>query len=60
MPWDAKSFRSKHNKSLTMLQAREASRQANAILKRTGDDALAIRTANANIKRKKGKKNGKG
>jgi hypothetical protein len=60
MPWTGASFKSRHNQSLTMLQAKSAARQANAILKKTGDDGLAIRTANAAIKRKKGKKSAKG
>ena len=52
MPWTPANFKSRHNHSLTMLQAKSAARQANAILKKTGDDALAIRTANARVKRK--------
>ena len=51
MPWTGKSFRAKHNKSLTPLQANSAARQANAILKSGAPDRVAIATANAHIKR---------
>lgn len=50
MPWDAKSFKAKHNHSLTAGQAKKASAQANAILKKTGDEGLAIAVANKNAK----------
>ncbi len=56
-PWNAKSFRNKHNKSLTMAQAMEAARIANAILRDTGDESKAIRVANSMVGR--GKKKGK-
>jgi len=56
MPWDAKSFRSKHNRSLTPAQAKKASKQANAILKKTGDEGLAIAVANKDAKRKPARK----
>ena len=46
MPWDAKSFKSKHNHKLTGKQAGKAAKMANAILERTGDEGLAIATAN--------------
>lgn len=51
MPWTGKSFRSRHNKSLTPEQAGEASRVANAILRDTGDEGKAIRIANAQANR---------
>jgi uncharacterized protein YdaT len=50
MPWDAKSFAERHNKKLSGAKAAKASSIANAILKRTGDEALAIKTANARAK----------
>lgn len=45
MPWDAKSFAT-HNHALHGAGAGKAASIANAILKRTGDDGLAIATAN--------------
>lgn len=47
MPWDARSFASRHNHSLHGEAAGKAASIANAILKRTGDEGLAIATANA-------------
>ena len=46
MPWDAKSFRRKHNKRLSAGKARKAARVANAILGESGDEGKAIRIAN--------------
>lgn len=46
MPWTGEQFRERHNKSLTPAEADEAAKIANAILKRTGDERLAIATAN--------------
>lgn len=45
MPWTPKSFAAKHNKSLSGAGAAKAASMANAILKRSGDDGLAIATA---------------
>lgn len=45
MPWDAKSF-ARHNHALHGESAAKAASIANAILKRTGDEGLAIATAN--------------
>ncbi len=53
MPWDAKSFR-KHNKKLSLEQAKVAAEIANGVLARTGDEGKAIRIANGSFK--KGKK----
>jgi uncharacterized protein YdaT len=50
MPWSPEEFASRHNKKLSGGQAAKASKIANAILKRTGDEALAIKTANARAK----------
>ncbi len=55
MPWVAKTFREKHNKNLTLRQARKAASIANGILRETGDEGLAIKTANAKVKKGKGK-----
>lgn len=46
MPWDAASFRRKHNQSLSPTQAKSAAKQANAILSKTGDEGMAIAVAN--------------
>lgn len=51
MPWNANTFR-KHNKRLSKSQSGKAARQANAILRKTGDEGLAIAVANKNAKRK--------
>ena len=56
MPWDAKSFRSKHNKKLLPAAAGKAAGIANAVLRRTGDEGLAIATANARAKGQKRKR----
>jgi len=45
MPWDAHSF-AHHNHSLGPSEALHASHIANAILRRSGDEGLAIATAN--------------
>jgi uncharacterized protein YdaT len=52
MPWDEKSFKTKHNKSLTPKKAGKAAKIANAILKKTGDEGKAIAIANAKVKKK--------
>ena len=51
MPWDAKSFRTKHAKNLTHNQAAKAAEMANAMLRSGADEGIAIATA---IKRSKG------
>jgi uncharacterized protein YdaT len=59
VPWTPKSFKSKHNKKLSPAKANKAAEIANDILRRTGDEARAIRGANSVVKpkkRKKGKK----
>jgi len=50
MPWTPAEFKKKHNQSLTDAQAKIAARIANAILKESGDEAKAIRVANARVK----------
>lgn len=52
MPWDADSFK-KHNHGLTYKEAGKAAKQANAILEKTGDEGLAIATANRDSKKHK-------
>jgi uncharacterized protein YdaT len=47
MPWTAEEFKQKHNKKLSPAKAAHAAKVANAVLKQTGDDAKAIRIANA-------------
>jgi uncharacterized protein YdaT len=49
MPWTAKTFKA-HNKKLTPAKAKQAAKGANAILERTGDEGLAIATANKQAK----------
>lgn len=46
MPWDGPSFH-KHNGHLTPEQSAHAASVANAVLRRTGDEGMAIRVANA-------------
>ena len=46
MPWTPKSFKAKHNKSLTPAQSEHAASIANAILKRGVSEGIAIATAN--------------
>ena len=52
MPWTGKSFKKKHNKKLSPTKSKKAARQANAILRKTGDEGLAIAVANKNAKKK--------
>lgn len=52
MPWTAQEFGKKHNKSLSPAQKVKAAKIANSVLKRTGNDASAIRIANAAVKRR--------
>jgi len=56
MPWTGESFRNKHNKKLSPVQAREAAKIANAILRDTGDEAKAIKIANYEVGKGKKKK----
>ncbi len=51
MPWDKNTFK-KHNKTATGKKGEKAAAIANEVLKRTGDDAKAIRIANAAIKKR--------
>lgn len=53
MPWSADSF-AKHNRGLSPSVAKKAAKVASAILRRTGDEGLAIATSNKLIARKTG------
>lgn len=55
MPWSPSSFR-KHNKNLRGVSAAKAAEQANAILKKTGDEGLAIAVANRDAKKRRSSK----
>lgn len=46
MPWDAKSFASRHNKKLTGPAAKEAAKQATGMVKAGVPEGIAIATAN--------------
>lgn len=48
MPWSPSDYRAKFNQRLTAAGAKQASAQANAILKKTGDEGMAIAVANKN------------
>ena len=50
-PWDAEGFRKKHNKKLRKVEAQRAADIANAVLKKTGDEGLAIRVANSKVRK---------
>lgn len=50
MPWTGKTFH-KHNHDLSAAESKKAASQANAILEKTGDEGLAIATANKNAKK---------
>jgi uncharacterized protein YdaT len=50
MPWSGKSFKAKHNHSLSPKQANKAAKQATAIINSGGDEGVAIATANKHAK----------
>ena len=52
-PWDAQSF-AKHNRHASKSQLRAAAKEANRVLKKTGDDGAAVRAGNGVIRRMKG------
>ena len=54
MPWNPKTAK-KHNKKATGKKGEQWAATANAVLEKTGDDAKAIRIANAAIKKSKEK-----
>lgn len=49
MPWNAKSFASRHNHSLSGAAASKAASIANGILRSGGSDQIAIATANKRV-----------
>ena len=55
MPWDAKSFKAKHNHSLSKGEAKSAARQATAMVNAGVDEGIAIATANKRINRLRNK-----
>ncbi len=56
MPWNSREFREKFNKRLSARQAMTAAKTANAVLKKTGDEGLAVRVANKQVKGRAKKK----
>ncbi|HXC80145.1 MAG TPA: hypothetical protein VNU19_24200 [Candidatus Acidoferrum sp.] len=59
MPWNAASFKSRHNHGLSTADAGKAADQANAILRKTGDEGLAISVANKHAKSRSARMYGK-
>ncbi len=53
MPWTPKDASSKTKKAKSPKAKRQWSDVANSVLKRTGDEARAIKSANAVVKRRK-------
>jgi uncharacterized protein YdaT len=49
VPWSGKSFGSRHNHSLSGAGAAKAASIANAVLKRSGDEGMAIAVANKKV-----------
>lgn len=49
MPWSGKSFGSRHNHKLSGAGAAKAASIANAVLKRSGDEGMAIAVANKKV-----------
>lgn len=56
MPWTGKTFQSRHNKGLAPGAAKKAAAQANAILKKTGDEGMAIAVTNKQAKKSRGER----
>lgn len=57
MPWKPADAQKKNKKADTPAEKKRWAATANAVLKDSGDDAKAIRIANASIKKKKGGNN---
>ena len=55
MPWKAASAKRHTKKAKTPKKKRQWAKVANAVLKKSGDEGMAIRIANAAVKRKKKK-----
>jgi hypothetical protein len=49
MPWSPKTFASRHNHSASPAEAQAGAEQANAILKNTGNEGMALAVANKRI-----------
>jgi hypothetical protein len=56
MPWTAKDASKKNHKVKSAKRKRQWAKVANSILARTGDDAAAVRGANAAVKKSTKKK----
>ncbi len=56
MPWNPSDAKSKTHKANTTAKSKQWSDVANALLAKTGDDARAVRTANAAVKNHPSKK----
>lgn len=56
MPWDSKDATRHTKKANTPSKKRQFAHVANEVLAKTGDEARAIREANAAVKRNKGGK----
>lgn len=56
MPWSAKDAKSKTKRASSAKKRAAWAATANAVLKRTGDDAKAIRIANSVVKKTKKRK----
>lgn len=56
MPWDDKDASSKTHKANTPAKRRQWSKTANSVLEKTGDDASAIKIANAAVRNHPSKK----
>jgi hypothetical protein len=55
MPWSAKDAAAKTKKAKSPTAKRQWAHVANSVLKRTGDDARAVREANAAVAKRKRK-----
>ena len=55
MPWTGKRFAAKHNKALKGAAATKAAEQANAILRSSGNEGIAIATANKQAAKRAGR-----
>ena len=56
MPWTGKSFKAKHNKKLTVPQAKKAAAQASAMIKAGVPEGEAIATANKHANKSRAQK----
>ena len=56
MPWNARQVARKTKKAKSPKQKRQWVHVANSVLKRTGDEGRAVRSANAAVKKAEAKK----